>query len=94
MDHLTSWHITVDLFERDESTVAHVVLDTGTRKLSAHGRTKPVGSRGFVPEIADEFAAGSALVDLGTQLLLIATEDSTPRAEPVTHASSRPQPVE
>ena len=63
MDHIARWHITVDLFEHEKSTVAQVVLDTGTRTLKAHGREKSVGSQAFVPEIADEFAF--ALANLG-----------------------------
>jgi hypothetical protein len=76
MPHTAQWKVSLHLFEDDDGTTkAHVVLNTGTTTLTAHGTAHchPVDTN--VPEIGDELAAGRAMNNLAQQLLNIADRD-------------------
>jgi hypothetical protein len=49
MDHVAEWDIDVYLFERDDATVARVVLKTGTNTLHGEGNA----ASGQVVEISE-----------------------------------------
>ncbi|MFJ1706667.1 DUF1876 domain-containing protein [Kitasatospora sp. NPDC088346] len=70
------WTLHLQLFEEDDITTAHVVLDTGDNTLRSRGSARRGPHDPAVPEIGDEFAAGRALVDLGHQLLRAGTTDA------------------
>jgi hypothetical protein len=72
MDHVAEWDIDVYLFERDEGTVARVVLKTGANTMHGEGDA----ASGQVIEISDELAVGRALIDLGNQLVSAAEDDA------------------
>ncbi|MFE2100837.1 MULTISPECIES: DUF1876 domain-containing protein [unclassified Streptomyces] len=83
MSHTTEWKVRLHLFEDDDGTTkAHLVLDTGTAALTAHGRAHCHPADTNVPEIGDELAAGRAMVDLAHQLLETAERDIQGMAAP------------
>jgi uncharacterized protein DUF1876 len=75
MEHVAKWNIDVNLFEHEDSTVAHVVLKTKTTVLRAEGRARRNPVDAPVPEIGDELAVGRALAELGAQLMYAAAGD-------------------
>ncbi|MFJ9865735.1 DUF1876 domain-containing protein [Streptomyces sp. NPDC101165] len=76
MSHTAEWKIRLHLFEDDDGTTkAHLVLDTGTAALTAHGSAHCHPADTNVPEIGDDLAAGRAMVDLAHQLLETAERD-------------------
>ena len=77
MEHIAEWDIHVYLFEQaDDANLARVVLNTGANELRGEGRSRRAPEDPPVPEIGDELAVGRALVDLGNQLLAVASEDA------------------
>ena len=77
MEHTARWEIRAYLFDHDEdSSLARVVLKTGTNTLYGEGRASGEDGRSLVAEIAEELALGRALVDLGSQLITAASQDS------------------
>jgi hypothetical protein len=77
MEHTTKWEIHAYLFDHDEdSSLARVVLKTGANTLYGEGRAGAEDGRPLVAEIAEELALGRALVDLGSQLITAASQDS------------------
>lgn len=76
MDHIAEWDISLTLYEHgDDSCLARVVLNTGANTLTAEGLARRNPHDRPVPEIGDELAAGRALVELGTRLLMAASDD-------------------
>lgn len=76
--HTRSWHVRLDLFEEGDTTVAHIVLDTGDNVLETRAEAHRSPGDPQVPEIGDEFAAGRALVQLGHRLIHSGETDSAP----------------
>ncbi|MGK4585290.1 dsRBD fold-containing protein [Kitasatospora sp. HPMI-4] len=70
------WTLRLDLFEEDDVTKVHAVLDTGDNQLESRTTAHRNPHDPPVPEIGDEYAAGRALVDLGNQLLRAGTADA------------------
>ena len=80
--HTRTWHVTINLFEKDGHTRAEAVLRTdGGPELrhEAVARLHP-GDRD-VPEIGDELAVARALSELSHRLLHAAADD----IEQLTH---------
>jgi hypothetical protein len=76
MEHTAEWKIRLYLYEHDEdTTVARVVLDTGSNVLHGEGMARRNPIDPSVPEIGDELAAGRALEDLAGQLKGAASTD-------------------
>ncbi|MEU1198633.1 DUF1876 domain-containing protein [Streptomyces sp. NPDC005813] len=75
MAHTREWKVRLYLFEKEGTTTARVVLDTGTNELTGHGVAHRNPSDTDVPEIGDELAAGRAFHDLGRQLVGVADLD-------------------
>ncbi|MEU3660635.1 dsRBD fold-containing protein [Streptomyces sp. NPDC032940] len=95
MPHTAEWRVRLHLFEDDDGTTkAHVVLDTGTTALTAHGTAHCHPADADVAEIGDELAAGRGLRSIAQQLLDIAERDiegmgsSRPGPRQVTERSS------
>lgn len=75
-DHISQWSISLKLFEHgDDSCLARVTLDTGANVITAEGIARRNPHDAPIPEIGDELAAGRALVELGTRLLMAASDD-------------------
>ncbi|MHC0429806.1 dsRBD fold-containing protein [Streptomyces sp. O3] len=75
MTHTAEWRIRLYLFEKDRTTKARVVLDTGTTVVTGQGVAHCSPVDGAVPEIGDELSASRALQDLGRQLMIAAYGD-------------------
>jgi nicotinate phosphoribosyltransferase len=76
MAHIAEWGIRLYLDEEDDdTTLARVVLDTGTNTLTGEGRARRNPHDAPVPEIGDEVAAARALGDLARKLTEIAAGD-------------------
>lgn len=75
-DHIAEWQISLTIYEHgDDSCLARVVLDTGANTLTAEGLARRNPKDTPIPEIGDELAAGRALVEMGTRLLMAASDD-------------------
>ena len=86
MPHTAEWKVRLHLFEDDEETTkAHVVLETGTTALTGHGTAHCHPADANVPEIGDELAVARALADLSHKLLDATVAD----IETVTHEAAR-----
>ncbi|GGU91623.1 hypothetical protein GCM10010211_68020 [Streptomyces albospinus] len=75
MARTLEWPVRLHLFEEGSTTKAHVVLDTGTTKLTGHGTARCNPQDPNVPEIGDELAVSRAMNDLAAQLALTAYDD-------------------
>lgn len=78
-----TWTLNLEIAEESQdATVVEAALHTGERTL----RTRTTAQRNPddppVPGIGDEYAAGRALLDLGRQLLHVATQDAAANGEP------------
>ncbi|WP_043910318.1 dsRBD fold-containing protein [Kitasatospora griseola] len=78
-----TWTLRLDLFEEDDVTWVHAVLDTGDNRLESRTDAHRNPHDPPVPEIGDEYAAGRALVDLGNQLLRAGTADADANEPPL-----------
>ncbi|MFD9130126.1 dsRBD fold-containing protein [Kitasatospora sp. NPDC059571] len=72
-----TWVLRLDLFEEDDTTRVHAVLDTGDNRLESRTSSRRNPHDPPLPEIGDEYAAGRALVELGQQLLRAGRTDAT-----------------
>lgn len=85
MDHTGEWKVHLYLYEHDsDSTVARIVLETGSTTLRGEGRARRNPRDSAVPEVGDELAAGRALADVAAKLLGIAENDITALTENVS----------
>jgi hypothetical protein len=74
--HISSWSVTIDLFDDGLDTSAHAVLRTpAPHELDAHGAAHRRLADPDVPEIGDEIAVARALRHLADQLLAAAADD-------------------
>lgn len=74
--HISSWSVTIDLFDDGLDTSAHAVLRTSApHEMDAHGAAHRRVTDPDVPEIGDEIAVARALRHLADQLLASAAED-------------------
>ncbi|GAA2822608.1 DUF1876 family protein [Kitasatospora sp. CM 4170] len=71
------WALRLDLFEEEDVTKVHAVLDTGDNTLESRTEARRNPHDPPVPEIGDEYAAGRALVELGHLLLRSGMADAT-----------------
>lgn len=76
--HTKTWTLDLKIVEENsDATMVEAALTTGERTL----RTRTTAQRNPDdppdPEIGDEYAAGRALLDLGRQLLRLATVDAS-----------------
>lgn len=71
-----SWRVNLDLFETEDQTQAHAVLEAeAPRQLDATGTAHRNPADQPVPEIGDEIAAARALRQLSDRLLELAAAD-------------------
>lgn len=85
--HTKTWTLNLEIVEDGpDATTAEAALSTGERTL----RTRTTAQRNPddppAPEVGDEYAAGRALLDLGRQLLRVATVDAAENE----HSGPRP----
>ena len=74
--HVSSWSVTIDLFDDGPDTSAHAVLRTSApHAMDAHGAAHRRSTDPDVPEIGDEIAVARALRHLADQLLAAASVD-------------------
>jgi hypothetical protein len=74
--HVSSWTVTIDLFDAGPDTSAHAVLRTSApRELDAHGTAHRRPTDPDVPQIGDEIAVARALRHLADELLSWAADD-------------------
>ncbi|WP_043907566.1 dsRBD fold-containing protein [Kitasatospora griseola] len=78
------WALRLDLFEEDDVTKVHAVLDTGDSRLESRTESHRNPHDRQVPEIGDEYAAGRALIEIGRRLIGSGRADAAAN-EPAVH---------
>ena len=74
--HVSSWSVTIDLFDNGPDTSAHAVLRSpAPQHLDAHGAAHRRPTDVDVPEIGGEIAVARALRHLADKLLATAADD-------------------
>ncbi|GAA1972038.1 DUF1918 domain-containing protein [Catenulispora subtropica] len=74
--HGKRWHVDVIVDEHESGlTKAHIVADTGVRKLQSYGEAHRRPTDLDVAEIGDEVAVGRAFIAFGNHLLHAAAAD-------------------
>jgi hypothetical protein len=84
--HTRTWHVTINLFEREGLTRAEAILRTDAGPELRHeavARLHP-GDRD-VPEIGDELATARALSELSHRLVEVASETISRREQRSVH---------
>ncbi|MFJ8441259.1 dsRBD fold-containing protein [Kitasatospora griseola] len=82
--HTKQWTLRLDLFEENDTTKVHAVLDTGDNRLESRAVSHRNPHDRQVPEIGDEYAAGRALIELGRRLIGSGRADAAAN-EPALH---------
>ncbi|MFD5466757.1 dsRBD fold-containing protein [Kitasatospora sp. NPDC127059] len=78
-----TWTLRLDLFEEDDLTWVHAVLDTGDNRLESRADAHRNPHDPPAPEIGDEYAAARALIDLGNQMLRAGRTDAAANEPPL-----------
>jgi len=73
-----TWTLTLEILEENQdATSVAAALDTGDRTLHTRATAQRNPGDPPAPDIGDEYAAGRALLELGRQLLRVATVDAS-----------------
>ncbi|MFI0900670.1 dsRBD fold-containing protein [Streptomyces sp. NPDC020983] len=81
-----SWTLNLEIAEESkDATTVEAALDTGDRTLRTHATAQRNPGDPPAPEIGDEYAAGRALLELGRQLLRMATVDAAENEKAAAH---------
>lgn len=81
-----TWTLNLEIAEESrDATSVDAALETGDRTLRTHATAQRNPGDPPAPEIGDEYAAGRALLDLGRQLLRVATVDAAANEQSASH---------